>query len=344
MAKIAYTEQRFYNNSRWLIDEINAILEHYVQLGFGSMTLRQLFYQLVKSNKITNTKKSYNNLGTLLGTARLAGYIDWDHLEDRARQVRGVRTFDTPLQVLRDGYLTYRIDMWENQAVRPEIWIEKDALSGPFESICGKLNVNLLACKGYLSLSEAHEAALRFRRIQNEQEQTPIIFHFGDHDSSGLDMTRDIRAKFDLFIGGADVRRIALTMDQIKQFDLPPQYAKMTDPRYEAYRAQHGDQSWELDALDPQTLNDLVEEAVKGVRDEDKWNESLEREEQETNALRSVHKHWPKVVKYCNKLNQPPKPRKKRKKGKKKRAVKRKVATKKSRSQSTRRKHLRSSN
>jgi hypothetical protein len=331
MAKIAYIDKKFYSNSRYLIQESDAILEHYAELGFGFMSLRQLFYQLVKSNKIPNNKKSYFNLGNIIGDARLAGYIDWDHLEDRARQVRGITTFDSPLHLLHDGYQTYRIDMWENQAVRPEIWIEKDALSGVFERICGKLGVNLLACKGYLSLSEAHEAAMRFQRIQDEQDQTPIVFHFGDHDSSGLDMTRDIISKFDIFIGGADVRRIALTMDQIKQYDLPPQYSKMSDPRAEAYRQKYGSHSWELDALDPITLNDLVEGAVKGVRDEDKWNESLEREAEETNALRNVHKHWLKVVKYCDKLNQPPKPRKKRKKGSKKRVSKRKVATKKAR-------------
>lgn len=327
MACIAYIDKRFYSNSRWIIEESNKILNHYSDRGFGYMTLRQLFYQLVRMNKITNTKKSYDNLSNIIGDARLAGYIDWDHLEDRARVVRGVMTFGSPLQVIRDGYLTYRIDMWENQSVRPEVWIEKDALSGVFENICGKLNVNLLACKGYLSLSEMHEAAMRFQRIQDEEGKQPIVFHFGDHDSSGLDMTRDIQSKFDLFIGGADVRRVALTMDQIKQYDLPPQYAKISDPRYERYQAQHGSHSWELDALDPETLHNLIEESVKGVRDEDKWQESLDREDEETNALRSVHKHWPKVVKYCDKLNKPPKPRKK-KKGTKKRARKRKVATK----------------
>jgi len=327
MACIAYITKTFRSRSRWLIEEANAILEHYAELGYR-MTLRQLFYQLVRSNKIPNTFKDYSNLGNLIGDARLAGLVDWDHLEDRARQLRGIYHYASPLEVIEDGARRYRIDMWDTQTVRPEIWIEKDALSGVFEGICAKFDVDLLACKGYLSLSEAHEAAMRFQRIADEG-QTPIIFHFGDHDSSGLDMTRDITRKFDMFIDGAEVRRMALTMEQIKEHKLPPQYAKMTDPRAPAYIAIYGNDSWELDALDPVTLTGLVRDAVESVRDEEKWNEALERESEEVNALRGVETHWDKVIKYVHKLNNPKPRRPRKKKASKRRASKRKVAAKK---------------
>ena len=322
MACIQYKEQTFRSNSRWIIDESNVILAHYADLGFV-MTLRQLYYQLVKSNKIPNNKRSYNNLGNIIGDARLAGLIDWDYLEDRARTLRGIRHYGSPQQVLSEGIERYRIDMWENQTVRPEIWIEKDALSGVFEGICGELDVDLLACKGYLSLSEAHVAAMRFERIAAEGQQ-PIVFHFGDHDSSGIDMTRDILEKFHLFIGGAEVDRRALTMDQIKLYDLPPQPSKSSDPRAEGYRLLHGNHSWELDSLDPQQLTELVRQAVEGVRDEDAWNEALQRETEERDGLRIVNKHWKKVVLHAAKLDKPKPPRKPRKKStKKKKAAKR---------------------
>lgn len=326
MACITYKEQIFRSNSRRIIDESNTILEHFYSQGFV-MTLRQLYYQLVKSNKIPNNKNSYNNLGNVIGDARLAGYIDWDYLEDRGRVLRGIRHYASPQQVLAEGMESYRIDMWENQTVRPEVWIEKDALSGVFEGICAELDVDLLACKGYLSLSEAHEAAKRFERIAS-YGQTPIVFHFGDHDSSGIDMTRDILAKFNLFIGGAEVDRRALTMDQIKLYDLPPQPAKMSDPRAENYRLLHGNESWELDSLDPQQLTELVRQAVEGVRDEDQWNDAVARETEERDGLRVVNKHWIKVVKYADKLNKPKPPRKPRKKAAKKRKPTKKRARK----------------
>lgn len=330
MAKIAYKTKGFYSNSRYIIQESNAILERYYEMDLVC-TLRQLYYQLVRSNKIPNNKKSYDNLGNIIGDARLAGEIDWNHIEDRARALRGVYHYNSPFQVVAEGVRDYRIDMWENQSVRPEVWIEKDALYGVFERICTKLDVDLLACRGYLSLSESHKAAQRFQQII-DGGQKPIIFHFGDHDSSGLDMTRDIISKFNLFLPseyGIDVQRIALTMDQIKEHQLPPQFAKQTDPRAPAYIAQFGNDSWELDALDPMTLIDLIRTTVEGVRDEAKWNEALQRESEETAALAGVEKHWKKVLPYVHKLEHP-KPRKPRKKkATKKRASKRKVVAKK---------------
>ena len=295
------------------------------------MTLRQLYYQLVKANKIPNNIKSYNNLGNVIGDARLAGLIDWNHLEDRARVLRGICHYGSPQDMLSEGIKSYRIDMWENQDVRPEVWIEKDALSGVFEGVCGELDVDLLACKGYLSLSEAHSAAMRFERIAANGQQ-PIVFHFGDHDSSGLDMTRDILAKFNLFIGGVKVDRRALTMKQINLYHLPPQPAKMSDPRASNYIDQFGDESWELDSLDPQQLTELVREAVEAVRDEDLWNESLARETEERDGLSVVNKHWNKVVLHAAKLDKPKPPRKPRKKKARKKTTKRssrKRATKK---------------
>lgn len=330
MACIQYKEQTFRSNSRFIIDESIVILEHFYSQGY-IMTLRQLYYQLVKANKIPNSIKSYNNLSNMIGDARLAGLIDWDYLEDRGRNLRGIRHYGSPQQVLSEGIASYRIDMWENQTVRPEVWIEKDALSGVFENVCAELDVDLLACKGYLSLSEAHAAAMRFEQIARDG-QTPIVFHFGDHDSSGLDMTRDILAKFNLFIGGAEVNRMALTLDQIKLYNLVPQPSKMSDPRAEAYRQIYGNYSWELDSLDPQQLNELVRQAVEGIRDEDRWDEATARETEERDGLSVVNKHWLKVVAHAAKLDKPKPPRKPRKKSTKKKARKRpakKRATKK---------------
>lgn len=343
MARIAYINKTFRSKSRILIEESNEILEHYAELGF-TMTLRQLYYQLVRQNKIPNNKQSYDNLGNLIGDARLAGEIDWTHIEDRARNLRGIYHFDSPLEVISDGVSRYRIDMWENQQVRPEVWIEKDALSGVFEPICAELDVDLLACKGYLSLSEAHNAAKRFQRISEVQEQKPLVFHFGDHDSSGIDMTRDIINKFNMFRDdyGTDVRRVALTMEQIREHELPPQFAKMTDPRAPAYIAIHGDKSWELDALDPVQLSNLVREVVEQVRDDDKWNEAVARESEEQSSLAGVEKHWPKVVSYVKKLNKPKKLKKR--KAAKKRAKPGKVASKTRRRSKPKRKHSGSHN
>ena len=60
-----------------------------------------------------------------------------------------------------------------------------------------------------------------------------------------------------------EVRRIALTMDQISRYDPPPNFAKVTDSRFANYQMQYGDESWELDALDPSVLDALIREHVE---------------------------------------------------------------------------------
>src|SRR6185437_15122084 len=100
------------------------------------------------------TQKSYNNLGTAIGNARLAGLIAWTALEDRTRFLRGLESFNDPSQVLKRARDAYRCDLWENQEYRPEVWIEKDALVGVIEGICNELRIDYFACRGYSSLSE----------------------------------------------------------------------------------------------------------------------------------------------------------------------------------------------
>jgi hypothetical protein len=85
-----------------------------------------------------------------------------------------------------------------------------------------------------------------------EAGQDVVVLHLGDHDPSGLDMTRDLRDRLSLYSRAAvDVQRVALNMDQVGVFNPPPNFAKESDKRFEAYRRQYGDQCWELDALPP---------------------------------------------------------------------------------------------
>jgi hypothetical protein len=101
-------------------------------------------------------------------------------------------------------------------------------------------------------------------------------------------MTRDIEKRLNEDFGTfVDVERIALTMDQVEEYAPPPNFAKEKDSRFEDYVAEYGTtESWELDALTPQVLIDLVQEQVDEVLDLDQWNKSLARQEEEREQLR----------------------------------------------------------
>lgn len=137
------------------------------------------------------------------------------------------------------------------------------------------MDVSFFSCRGYTSQSEMHSAALRLKGYQ-EDGQTPVIIHLGDHDPSGKDMTRDIDDRLALFMDGAiEINRIALNMKQIEKYSPPPNPAKITDTRAKAYIKEFGPESWELDALDPKVLHDLVQKTVLSYRDEPTWKNTV---------------------------------------------------------------------
>ena len=115
-----------------------------------------------------------------------------------------------------------------------------------------------MACKGYLSASEAWRAGLRFQRAIDRGKR-PVLLHLGDHDPSGIDMTRDNGDRLGEFVlQGVEVRRIALNMDQVQEHNPPPNPAKEDDSRFRGYRELYGEESWELDALRQNTIGDII--------------------------------------------------------------------------------------
>ncbi len=293
MPKIAYIEKRFSASSLLIIQQANKIITDYQMQGFD-LTLRQLFYQFVSRDLISNKQTEYKRLGSIINDARLAGKIDWNSIEDRTRNLKALPYWDSPSEILETCARQFKLDKWENQEYRLEVWIEKDALIGVIENVCNKHDVSYFSCRGYTSQSEMWRAAQRLSAYYEDFGQPPIVIHLGDHDPSGIDMTRDITSRFLMFAEGdePDVRRIALNRDQIDKYKPPPNPAKTTDSRYKTYILEHGDESWELDALEPQVIADLIDNTISALKDEDKWDEKVEKENEEKAKLSQVAKNW----------------------------------------------------
>lgn len=282
-----YVPRDFRPEAKAMIEQANEIIAEYEKAGF-SLTLRQLYYQFVARGLLPNKQANYDRLGGLLSDARLAGLVSWAAIEDRTRNLQGLNTVAGPAQAVKQARDGYRRDLWQDQPWRPEVWIEKEALVGVIGGICNTLRVDFFACKGYNSQSEQWRAGRRFGRYV-QKGQRPIVFHLGDHDPSGLDMTRDNRDRLSLFAGApVMVQRLALNMAQVRQYNPPPNPAKITDSRAAAYMAEHGDESWELDALSPAVISDLIEQAVLKVRDESLWDAALAREATERDMLDNI--------------------------------------------------------
>lgn len=271
---IQYETKRFQPKTLEMIEKANEIIDEYQDKGYN-LTLRQLYYQFVARDWIENNNRSYKNLGKAVSNGRLAGLISWEAIVDRTRRFISNSHWSDPGSVLESARDSYAIDMWENQPNHVEVWIEKEALVDVIAGPCGELDVMYFACKGNTSQSSSWRAAMRAgRKVRKGKEVT--IIHLGDHDPSGVDMTRDIQARFDTFRVPVTVDRIALTMDQVEELDPPPSPAKTTDPRGTGYIEEYGDESWELDALPPDYIDALVRDKILGLRDEDLFEERLQ--------------------------------------------------------------------
>lgn len=297
MPKICYVKRKFSAASFSMIEKANEIIAEYEAQGFA-LTLRQIYYQMVSRDIIPNNLKSYKNLGSVVNDARLAGLIDWDHVTDRTRSLRKNSHWDSPGDIINSAAAGYRIDMWARQDYRPEVWIEKDALLGVIEGVCTELDVPYFSCRGYTSQSEMWGGAQRIEAWAKSGSQTPVIFHFGDHDPSGKDMTRDIVDRIEMFMGGVKLERLALNMNQVRKYKPPPNPAKITDSRSKGYIAEFGNESWELDALKPDVIVDLIRKNVTGLVDKKIWNEDRERLETERRLLQKAAREWDGVVEF----------------------------------------------
>lgn len=276
--KQTYIEKNFTAEREAEIRKINSIIREYQNQGYV-LTVRQLYYQLVARDYVENTIQSYKRVANLINDAKLAGWIDWDMIEDRTRSFVRNNHWRGPSSILRVAASSYDQDRWANQDCRVFVIIEKEALTGVLQGLCSKWDVPLLAARGYPSGSVLREFAVDHIVPTNQQHRMVHILHLGDHDPSGIDMSRDLRERLELFTG-ADVHpminleRIALNMEQIEELRPPENPAKSTDSRYKEYRRQFGESSWELDALNPSYLNNLVEVNIQSFVDHDVWQDT----------------------------------------------------------------------
>lgn len=348
MPEICYVDKDFGDEALGVIGRARAVCKAYADQGYD-LTLRQLYYQFVAHDYfpdsrrwhwIEATKKwrkaepsdetatknadpNYKWLGSIINDARLAGYLDWDYIVDRTRNLRSLAHWDNAAQLVNDAAEQFRHDRWKDQKVRIEVWIEKDALVGVLQQACPELDIPYFSCRGYTSQSELWGAAQRLGKYIGDGQDV-VVVHLGDHDPSGIDMTRDIEERLAMFIAqdlevedsncepweyveGLDqwgasldrkpltIERIALNMDQVKQYNPPPNPAKITDSRAGGYIQRFGRSSWELDALEPTVLVQLIQDAVFTHRDVDAWDASTKAEEGERVVLTEASNRWSEV-------------------------------------------------
>jgi hypothetical protein len=226
------------------------------------MTVRQVFYQLVVRSVIEKTEKQYQ--GTvirLLTEMRLAGDLPFHWIVDESRRRRITETYDSVSEAVEATAKFYRRSALRECSDYIEIWCEKDALAGVLWDVTRDYDVPLMVSRGMPSLTFLHGTATEVRRAAKQSKNT-YIYQFGDHDPSGVLIPKTIMHRLiDLGIDeGLIVERVALTEEQITEFNLPTRPTKRDGNRHA--NGFEGD-SVELDALPPDVLRGMVREVIE---------------------------------------------------------------------------------
>ncbi len=356
MPKIRYQKITFREPEKLAaISSANTLITDYLRQGY-KLSLRQLYYQFVAKDLFPATKTwtlvnskwvrdpggtknaepNYQWLGAVIADARMAGYMDWEAIEDRTRDIDAVPHWETAADILGASHRSFRVDKWTTQSHRLEVWVEKDAVEGIAKQAAHAHDVPIFSCRGYGSLSSLWASANRLRAYV-ERRQKVVLLHLGDHDPSGIDMTRDLNDRLNHFIWSdllkaaaatlderreaagkkfsemcvrevchtygldeddvwnkriIEVRRIALTMDQVRQYDPPPNPAKTADARFKSYQEEFGDECWELDALEPSVLDALISDSIEDLKNYEEYAKREATENHHLAGLKAAAEKW----------------------------------------------------
>lgn len=279
--------------ARWKETENLILVAREILERENPMTIRQLFYRLVSRKALENTRADYQRLSRIMTDARKEYEIDFDWIVDRSKPEYIPRVWDDPGQYLKTVAGAYHRDRWQDQPYYVEVWLEKDSLTGSVEKLCKGYGVTLRAHRGFSSTTKKHEIAEFFQEIDNPK----VIFYVGDHDSSGVDIERDLIEALEEY-GAYDFRleRIAILQEDIRLFNLPPLRVKEKDPRTKGFKAKYGSQVIEADALPPTELRARLERSICALIDFESWDRAEKVERVEFESIREIAGKFKELV------------------------------------------------
>ena len=236
-----------------------------------------------------NDRPSYAALCDLLVRARLLGIIPWDAISDDTRPVETWRIFQNiqpyVTEELKQFCNTYWRDLMQSQPDHIEIVGEKNTLKGTIHRTSYQFTIPYTLGRGYCSLDPRYEMAERYR---NSGKQKLIVLMLGDFDPEGEDICHSFARSMrdDFGIANIEALKVGLTAPQTKKYRLPKKMtAKESSARREKFVEKHGENVWEIEALPPATLQEILTDAIESVIDLDAYNHEVMEERKDAAVL-----------------------------------------------------------
>lgn len=251
-------------------------------------TVRGFFYLATTRGIVPKTEnEGYRPVQRELVKMRREGLIPWGWITDGSRVVYGHRRYNSLSSYAGQVAENYRRDYWFDAPKRVEMWLEKEALRGVISPVVvGEFGLNLHVTKGQPSITYLYEAA---EEIMDDGRPTHI-YVLTDFDPGGLRIFDRIRRELEGFLGSSDLRveRIAVTPEQIAEYDLPTRPGKQTDPQAAKFEREYGEGCVELDAMPPDMLRELAGSCLESHMDAERLKTLKLVEEEERRGLEQI--------------------------------------------------------
>jgi hypothetical protein len=201
--------------------------------GNHPASIRHAFYLMTNPRlpePVEKTQNGYLQVQDRMVKLRRDGRLPYEWITDASRSGSIVSTFDGVGEFLRYLKCHYRADPWRDADAHVSVWTESRSIAGVIEDICDERAVPLFPCGGFASITFAHEAAQRYNR---RRDGRPLVALFiGDYDKSGRHINESLEDELRLHLHKdieLDFRRIAITPEQIADYDLPTKPGKGRD-------------------------------------------------------------------------------------------------------------------
>ena len=246
-----------------LIAEVNKILVD--EADYLPLTLRQIFYRLVVKELIDKTETSYKRMCETVGQARRGKMIGMDDIRDdgfRKNDAEGWKSKEAMINTFRHHAKTFTLDRQAGQAQRIIVWCEAGGMIPQLQRVANDYSIPVYSSGGFDSITTQHAMGKLF----SEDVTNALVLHIGDHDPSGVHMfsalEQNVVAFAEYYGGFPEFIRLAVTPDQVIQYDLPTQPPKLTDNR-----RFEGNETTQAEALAPASMANILRYAIESRMD-----------------------------------------------------------------------------
>lgn len=269
---------------------------------FWPVSDRLIHYNLLNSPPLKHSSKpgsryrndlaSYKDLTDMLLRMRLDGTIPFHAIGDESRLSTTWQVYASPAEFITkeiDGFLKgYYRNLQKSQPSHIEVLGEKNTVFNILSDVCMEFTIPLTSGKGYCSLPPRHAMAQRFKKSGKDRLVLLMATDFdGDGESIAESFARSMRDDFG--IKNITAIKFALNAAQVKSRKLPPVMTAKTSSKQTAkFVAKFGEHVWELEALKPTDLQDLLRKAIVRVLDMERFEAEQRAEEHDAAGLKAI--------------------------------------------------------